>query len=61
VEFPVEEKMGHLRPYWAHPVVKRSVHKLQDEDGDPERQDNEDSCQDLCPKMFEDSFHRDSL
>ncbi len=46
----IDRHVGHER---AEDIIEGIEDKLQYQKGDPEGQDDQDSCEDLCPKMSE--------
>jgi len=61
IKLLVKNGKGNRGHQGAENVIQRIEDEAQNEDRDPERQDDKHSRNDLCPKMFEDSFHSDSL
>ena len=48
--------MGHIGHQGAEDIIQGVEDELQDEEGDPEGQDDQDSCKDLRSKMSENIF-----
>jgi len=61
IKFLMKNGKGDRGHQGAENVIQGIEDETQDDEGDPERQDDQHTCNDLCPKMFEDFFHVDSL
>ena len=52
----VKEMDGDLRHQGAEDAIQGVEDEFQDEKGDPQGQDDQDSCKDLCPEVFQNSL-----